>query len=105
MRKVVIGAAALASLVVLGIGSPVAGRRSLRRSGGTTTRAMAADGLPRSLVREAYVPTGAFDLAWTSCELLWPGKTLALGLMYAAALLTAVAASPNPVAMSLTLPG
>ena len=34
-----------------------------------------------------------------------PGKTCALGSIATAALLTAVAASPKPTAMSRTLPG
>jgi hypothetical protein len=34
----------------------------------------------------------------------WPGNTRAVGSMWTAALLTAVAASPNPTAMSRTLP-
>lgn len=37
--------------------------------------------------------------------LLWPGKSLASGLTKVAELLTAVAASPNPVAISLSFPG
>ena len=45
----------------------------------------------------SYAVAGAFCLC-TSWLLLWPGKTLAFGLMYCAALLTAVAASPKPVA-------
>lgn len=37
--------------------------------------------------------------------LLCPGANLASGSKYTLALLTAVGASPNPTAMSLTLPG
>ena len=46
---------------------------------------------------------GARPRSYTPLE--WPGKTCAVGSSSTAQLLTAVAASPKPVAMSFTLPG
>ncbi len=40
-----------------------------------------------------------------SLSLEWPGNRLAAGSSAATALFTAVAASPNPTAISRTLPG